>query len=233
MTSAEAVFAGLSAPVFEPNKLQAVNVNSMNTAKIGRMTNPEINLRNYTTRGARGLARKIAGKADTDAHPLTVDEQRAADSARHLIVPDDYAGLRLDQALVKFFPEYSRSRLQEWITGQQVRVDGKFATPKQKVWGGETLEVLPQIHPADQPYLAEDISLDIVYEDDTLLVINKRAAALRAAAGRGAARRHRAQAGQRHQRLAGGGQDHPRANGAGAPAGGTQRTAGIPGSGAW
>lgn len=137
------------------------------------MTNPEINLHNYTTRGAGGLARKIASKADTDAHPSAAGEQRAADGAQHLIVPDDYAGLRLDQALVKFFPEYSRSRLQEWIAGQQVRVDGEFATSKQKVWGGEKLEVLPQVHPADQPYLAEDILLDIVYEDDTLLVINK------------------------------------------------------------
>jgi 23S rRNA pseudouridine1911/1915/1917 synthase len=56
---------------------------------------------------------------------------------------------------------------------QQVRVDGEFATSKQKVWGGETLEVLPQVPPADQPYLAEDIALDIVYEDAALLVISK------------------------------------------------------------
>ncbi len=91
----------------------------------------------------------------------------------HFSVPDEYAGLRLDQALVKFFPEYSRSRLQEWINQQQVRVDGAYATSKQKVWGGERLEVLPQSHPAEQPYLAEDIALEILYEDDTLLVINK------------------------------------------------------------
>ena len=93
--------------------------------------------------------------------------------ALHLTVPDEYAGLRLDQALVRLFPEYSRSRLQEWITRQQVRVDGEFATTKQKVWGGEKLEVLPQTHPSEQPYLAEDIALDIVFEDDVLLVINK------------------------------------------------------------
>ena len=92
---------------------------------------------------------------------------------QHLIVPDDYAGLRLDQALVKFFPEYSRSRLQEWIAQRQVKVDGEFATTRQKVWGGEKLEVLPLSHPAEQPYQAENIALDIVYEDDALLVINK------------------------------------------------------------
>ncbi|NCN23817.1 MAG: 23S rRNA pseudouridine(1911/1915/1917) synthase RluD [Gallionella sp.] len=81
--------------------------------------------------------------------------------------------MRLDQALAKLLPEYSRSRLQEWVAQQQVLLEGAPALSKAKVWGGEKLEVLPQMHPAEQPYLAEDIPLDIVYEDDTLLVINK------------------------------------------------------------
>jgi 23S rRNA pseudouridine1911/1915/1917 synthase len=106
-----------------------------------------------------------------DLHHYSVNPP--APPALHLVVPDEYAGLRLDQALVRLFPKYSRSRLQEWITRQQVKVDGAFATTKQKVWGGEKLEVLPQTHPSEQPYLAEDIALDIVYEDDALLVINK------------------------------------------------------------
>ncbi|HEY0665276.1 MAG TPA: 23S rRNA pseudouridine(1911/1915/1917) synthase RluD [Gallionella sp.] len=96
-----------------------------------------------------------------------------ADDALQLEVPEDCAGLRLDQALARLLPEYSRSRLQEWITGQLVRVDGAYASTRQKVWGGEKLEVLPQLHPAEQPYRAEDIALDIVYEDESLLVINK------------------------------------------------------------
>jgi 23S rRNA pseudouridine1911/1915/1917 synthase len=91
----------------------------------------------------------------------------------HFVIPDEYAGLRLDQALAKLLPEYSRSRLQEWVVLQQVTVDGEFAISKQKVWGSETLEVLPQLHSSEQPYLAEDIALDIVYEDDALIVINK------------------------------------------------------------
>jgi len=112
------------------------------------MTNPENNSADYTKGGG-------------DAAPT------------YFTVPDDYAGLRLDQALVRFFPEYSRSRLQEWISRQQVMVDGAYATTKQKMWGGEKLEVWPQSHPAEQPYLAEDIALEVVYEDDALLVINK------------------------------------------------------------
>jgi 23S rRNA pseudouridine1911/1915/1917 synthase len=96
-----------------------------------------------------------------------------ADDALQLEIPDDCAGLRLDQALAKLLPEYSRSRLQEWITGQLVTVDGAYASTRQKVWGGEILEVSPQTIPSEQPYQAEDIALDIVYEDDHLLVINK------------------------------------------------------------
>ena len=88
-------------------------------------------------------------------------------------IPDDCGGLRLDQVLAKLMPEYSRSRLQEWISGQQVKVDGAFATTRQKVWGGEKLEVSPQSHPSEQQHLAEDIALDIIYEDDALLVLNK------------------------------------------------------------
>ena len=157
---------------FEPDELQAANVISMKTANMWRMTNPEKNLRNYTTHRVGGLARNT-GNTESGARPPEPGEQQAAGNTQYLVVPVDCAGLRLDQALVKLFPEYSRSRLQDWIAGGQVRVDGELATAKQKVWGGEKLEVLPQAHPADQPYLAENISLAIVYEDESLLVINK------------------------------------------------------------
>ena len=113
-----------------------------------------------------GYTRKSACGVDTSVNPHSHD-------ALQFAVPDDCAGLRLDQALAKLLPQYSRSRLQEWITSQQVKLDGEFATTRQKVWGGEKLEVQPQAHPAEQPYQAEDIALDIVYEDDALLVLNK------------------------------------------------------------
>ena len=89
------------------------------------------------------------------------------------MVPDNCAGMRFDQALAKLLPEYSRSRLQEWIAAGQASLNGVTAAAKQKVWGGETIAVQPQAHPAEQPYQAEDIALDVVYEDETLLVINK------------------------------------------------------------
>ncbi len=102
-----------------------------------------------------------------------IGESLPDDGSLALVVPDEYAGLRLDQALVRFFPEYSRSRLQQWIAMQQVRLNGALATPRQKVWSGDALQVLPQAHPAEQPYQAENITLDVVYEDEALLVINK------------------------------------------------------------
>ena len=81
--------------------------------------------------------------------------------------------MRLDQVLAKLLPEYSRSRLQDWVAQGQVKVDGASATIKQKMWGGEAIAVVPQSHPAEQPHRAEDIALNIVYEDDSILIINK------------------------------------------------------------
>ena len=129
------------------------------------MTDPENNLRDYS-KGRQSTTRKSARGVDAIAIPPIPD-------ALQFTVADDCAGQRLDQVLAKLMPEYSRSRLQEWITAQQVKVDGAFATTKQKVWGGENLQVLPQAHPSEQPYLPEDIALNIIYEDDALLVIDK------------------------------------------------------------
>lgn len=59
------------------------------------------------------------------------------------------------------------------MTQGKVTLNGAPATIKQKVWGGENITLVPQSNPAEQPFLAEDIALDIVYEDDSILVINK------------------------------------------------------------
>ena len=88
-------------------------------------------------------------------------------------MPGDCAGMRFDQVLAKLLPEYSRSRLQEWIAAGQASLDGAAVAAKQKVWGGEAIVVQPQAHPAELPHLAEDIALDVVYEDEALLVIDK------------------------------------------------------------
>ena len=108
---------------------------------------------------------------EEDLSDYSKDEESAG--LLEMRVPMEHGGLRLDQALVRLFPEYSRSRLQDWVEQGLVTVNGNEASVKQKVWGGEAIRVSPQTHPSEQPYYAEDIPLDIVYEDDAILVINK------------------------------------------------------------
>ena len=88
-------------------------------------------------------------------------------------IPADCAGIRLDQALARLLPDWSRSRLQTWIREKRISVDGAEALPKQKVWSGEKVEVRPAVGPAEAVHAPEPISLDIVYEDESLIVINK------------------------------------------------------------
>lgn len=90
------------------------------------------------------------------------------------IVPDEWAGERVDQALAKLFPDYSRSRLQTWLKEGQILVNGQVRRAKDKVLGGEQVE-LQVILSSENSWEAEDIPLNIVYEDEQLLVINKSA----------------------------------------------------------
>ena len=90
-----------------------------------------------------------------------------------ITAPAACAGLRLDQALAKLLPEYSRSRLAHWVRSGQATVDGHAALPRQKVRGGEVIEIAPLPEAAVLAHRPEDIPLDVVFEDDALLVVNK------------------------------------------------------------
>ncbi|MGH8757455.1 MAG: pseudouridine synthase, partial [Burkholderiales bacterium] len=90
-----------------------------------------------------------------------------------LVIPQHCAGLRLDQALQRLLPEFSRSRLQNWIRARQVWQNGLPAVAKHKVRGGEKIRVAAQPATEVLAHLPEKIPLDIVYEDAALLVINK------------------------------------------------------------
>jgi 23S rRNA pseudouridine1911/1915/1917 synthase len=81
--------------------------------------------------------------------------------------------LRLDQALVRLLPQYSRNRLQDWIRSGHVTLNGISTHAKAKVWGGEIIVVAPQPAPGDASHLPEDIPLQVVFEDDQILVIDK------------------------------------------------------------
>ncbi|MEC8427679.1 MAG: pseudouridine synthase, partial [Pseudomonadota bacterium] len=87
-------------------------------------------------------------------------------------VPVTLMGSRLDFAAAELFPEFSRSRLQAWIKSGDLTVNGGTAKPKDKMLGGEQLRLVAE-QEEQGDWQAEDIPLDIVYEDDDILVVNK------------------------------------------------------------
>jgi 23S rRNA pseudouridine1911/1915/1917 synthase len=88
-------------------------------------------------------------------------------------VPASLGGLRLDQALAKLFPQYSRNRLQAWLKAGHVRVDGALAADASRaVTGGEVVDLAPPPAPDAAPR-AQAMPLKIVYEDADLIVIDK------------------------------------------------------------
>jgi 23S rRNA pseudouridine1911/1915/1917 synthase len=87
-------------------------------------------------------------------------------------VPEELAGQRLDQALARMFPDYSRSRLKAWLLDGAVLVDGVPRRPRDPVQGGETVVVTVTAEAAVRA-APEPMRLDIVFEDADLLVINK------------------------------------------------------------
>jgi 23S rRNA pseudouridine1911/1915/1917 synthase len=106
---------------------------------------------------------KEDGDADWEAAfaaPLSAEAPRAL------------AGLRLDQALARMFPQYSRSRLQAWLAAGHIRVDGDRPSPRATVRGGERVELAPPPAPDATPR-AQKMPLRIVHEDAALLVIDK------------------------------------------------------------
>ncbi|MGN6519841.1 MAG: 23S rRNA pseudouridine(1911/1915/1917) synthase RluD [Dokdonella sp.] len=87
-------------------------------------------------------------------------------------VPDTLAGRRFDQALAEIFPDYSRSRLTAWIKAGAVRLDGEVVAPRQILRGGEAIELDVRME-REIGAQAEEIPLDIRYEDAEVIVVNK------------------------------------------------------------
>ena len=88
-------------------------------------------------------------------------------------VPESCLGKRFDQTLAEMFPDYSRSRLKEWILAGHVTVnDIVVDVPREKMFGGELIAINTEVE-AEVRFKAQDLPLNIVYEDDDILVINK------------------------------------------------------------
>lgn len=87
-------------------------------------------------------------------------------------IPVALAGRRLDQALAELFPDFSRSRLKGWILSGQARLNDAPATPRHKVFGGERIEIRAELESAID-LEAEPIPLAVIYQDASVLVIDK------------------------------------------------------------
>lgn len=111
---------------------------------------------------------------ETDPEDLAVDDVSGEDML-DLVVPEEQAGQRADKALAALCPELSRTRLQALIAQGQVFVDDAvLESPSRKLEAGDTVRIIMPA-PVQSVPEAEEIALDIVYEDDDLLVINKAA----------------------------------------------------------
>ena len=84
----------------------------------------------------------------------------------------DQAGLRLDQALARALPQYSRARLQSWIEAGAVKVDGRQPRPRDKIQGGEHVRIEARLEPETR-VAAEDLPIDVVYKDKGIFILNK------------------------------------------------------------
>lgn len=89
-----------------------------------------------------------------------------------LTIPPEMAGQRLDQVMAELLSDYSRTRIKSWIESGQILVDGAKLRPKDKVLGGERIQVDASL-PQAVPVAPERIDLNIVYEDRHVRVIDK------------------------------------------------------------
>jgi len=89
------------------------------------------------------------------------------------VLPQD-SGERLDATAARLFADFSRSRLQSWIKSGALQVNGDTKRPRDKVFAGDRLSVNAELS-AEVSWQGQDIALDILYQDDSILVLNKTA----------------------------------------------------------
>ena len=123
--------------------------------------------------GVDSLDDDLAGDALAPLAMASAAAGSVEPAPRVVAVPPELAGERLDKVLAKVFPEFSRSRLQSWIEAQRVRVDGAPAKIRQPVPLDAVIELIPDLLPEQLAFTPEPVPLSIVYEDDTLVVIDK------------------------------------------------------------
>jgi 23S rRNA pseudouridine1911/1915/1917 synthase len=101
------------------------------------------------------------------------DDAPDASPALQLRIDQRYAGERLDKALALMIPDVSRSRLQQWVAAGAVTVNGEAVRARHTLTFGDVVEVTPQPAPDAAAYQPEPMPIDVIFEDDTILVLNK------------------------------------------------------------
>lgn len=101
------------------------------------------------------------------------ESQEVIPVVSEVTVPAQLGGQRFDQIAAELFPDYSRARLQSWIKSGDLTVDGGIAKPKEKLETGRRLQLRAVLEPTNPEWQPQAIDLDVVYEDDDILVLNK------------------------------------------------------------
>ena len=97
-----------------------------------------------------------------------------SEEALYFVVEDEYSGERLDKVLAKLLPSVSRARLQSWIEQGAVVVNGEVTEKiRAKVAAGDEIEVTEQPSPEELAFKPVAMDIDVIYEDDDILVVNK------------------------------------------------------------
>jgi 23S rRNA pseudouridine1911/1915/1917 synthase len=115
----------------------------------------------------------VSEKSDSPVHaPDDADDSAANVELLEATIPLSCAGQRFDQALAQLFPDFSRSRLSEWIKSGDALLNGLQVRPRDPVRGGDLVSVAA-VTGIGTRALPEDIALDILYADNDVLVVNK------------------------------------------------------------
>ncbi|MDD4886227.1 MAG: RluA family pseudouridine synthase [Thiomonas sp.] len=110
---------------------------------------------------------------DGELADLDEDGSSADQAVLEAVIPEPEAGQRLDKVLAALFPQYSRSRLQQWCEAGLVRMGAQIAGVRDKARAGELLRIAVPALPEDAAFAPEEMPLDVVFEDASLAVINK------------------------------------------------------------
>ncbi|MBT4747167.1 MAG: 23S rRNA pseudouridine(1911/1915/1917) synthase RluD [Candidatus Thioglobus sp.] len=90
----------------------------------------------------------------------------------NIVIPNRLIGQRIDSALATMLPDYSRSKITSWVRSGKALVNDKTFKAKEKVLGGEIVALTIEKEKTNA-WLGEDIAIDVVYEDEDIIVVNK------------------------------------------------------------